>query len=72
MVKVMKVKMLKSALGSENGIEVKEYQAGEVYEVSESLAKDFLSLKVAEAAKEEKAVEEAPKNKAISKAEKNK
>lgn len=45
----MKLKMLKTTSGSENGYQVNSYQEGEVYDVrDEALAKHFVESKVAE------------------------
>lgn len=38
----MKIRMLHSALGSENGYHVWRYEAGQEYDVGESLAAQFL------------------------------
>lgn len=41
----MKVKMLKTVNGTENGILIKEYAAGNIYDIkNESLVEDFISL----------------------------
>ena len=39
----MKIQMLKTKLGSSNGINVTEYEEGEIYDISEPLAEIFLS-----------------------------
>jgi hypothetical protein len=61
----MKVKMIKTQKGAEDGITVKTYEAGIEYEMVEKLAKIFVNvLNVAEFVKEEvKAMPEAPENK---------
>lgn len=43
----MRVKMLKNAPGSPDGVKVLDFIKGEVYEVSESLAEAFLRAKLA-------------------------
>lgn len=47
--------MIKTCKGSNDGINVKVYEEGETYDFSESLAKNFLIMKVAEKVKEGKA-----------------
>ena len=47
--------MLKTMKGSPNGIEVKEYVAGEKYTLPDSLGNAFLQIKVAELHEEPKA-----------------
>jgi hypothetical protein len=63
-----KIFMIKTAKGANDGIDVKDYVEGNHYDVSESLAKDFLSMHVCEVvpaeADAQKSLEEAPKNKA--------
>jgi hypothetical protein len=72
----MKIKMLKNANGSPDGISVESYKAGEVYDItSESLVKVFISNNWAQICKEtldelksespayEKKVMTSPKNK---------
>jgi len=45
----MKVKMFRNAKGSENGITLKEFKAGEVYDIIPNLAEAFVvHMKVAE------------------------
>lgn len=68
----MKIKMLRSRLGSNDGHTTKHYDQGEEYEVSESLGKAFLDEKDCVLLEGEKAVAAAPENKAIGKAPKNK
>jgi hypothetical protein len=48
----MKVRMLTTKLGSPNGLEVREYEAGQKYDMPESLAEIFLSQGWAEEDKE--------------------
>lgn len=67
----MKIKMLRNAMGSNDGHTVRHYEADEEYDVSEDLANSFIGEKLAEAVAGEKA-EAAPENKAIAKAPKNK
>ncbi len=45
--KTVKIEMLKSALGADGGIIVKQYVKGETYDVCESLAKTFSDMGVA-------------------------
>lgn len=62
----MKVKMKLSIPGSEDGVTVKMYHAGEVYEMGEALATVFLSEGYAEEitdSVEEKALGASPENK---------
>ena len=61
----MKINMLENAKGCDDGIHSKEYEAGQSYDVSESLANNFVEMKVAEivgekskAAHENKALDE--------------
>lgn len=42
---IEKIKMLKDARGSDNGIKVQLYKKGEIYEIGESLSKSFISSK---------------------------
>lgn len=44
----MRIKMLQTRLGSENGYDVHLYQEGKIYEVGESLAASFLRTKSAQ------------------------
>lgn len=65
----MKVKMLKTTKGAEDGITIKEYHAGTVYDMQEKLAKVFVNtLNVAVFVAEEvqqmtKGLSAAPENK---------
>ena len=77
----MKIKMLKSQSGSNDGIEVRLYEEGQQYDVGEDLGNVFLKMKVCEIIKEEdiekkkKMVGEAPgekKKKMIKEAPENK
>lgn len=65
----MKVKMLKTEKGAEDGIHVKVYQAGSEYDIAEKLAKVFVNvLNVAVFIKDEpvvKSMSAAPENKAV-------
>ncbi len=72
-----KIRMLKDANGCDDGIHAKDYVKGESYDVSDSLANDFVSLEACELVptvsfQKEKAVEHAPKNKAHHSAPSNK
>jgi hypothetical protein len=68
-----KICMKKNAVGCDDGIHATEYMEGHEYEVSDSLAKDFLSLGACSlVVSEKKAEQEAPKNKAYKHAPKNK
>jgi hypothetical protein len=53
----MKIKMIKTEKGSEDGIHVNEYVIGKEYEICESLAKVFIKMKVAEKVKEENIIQ---------------
>lgn len=46
----MRVKMLKTRRGASNGFTIKRYDQGEEYELSDSLALNFISQGVAKAA----------------------
>lgn len=63
----MKLKMKVTVPGSEDGITVKIYSEGQIYDIRESLATVFLSENLAEEVSEEvveeKAEEAAPENK---------
>lgn len=65
----MKVKMLKTTKGAEDGITIKEYHAGTEYDMQEKLAKVFVNtLRVAVFVAEEvqqmtKGLSAAPENK---------
>lgn len=59
------VKMLKTMLGSPNGIEVNTYSAGKEYTMNAELADVFIKIGAAVKAVEEKAVASAPANKAF-------
>lgn len=63
----MKVKMLKTVNGSENGYTVSAYQAGETYEMSERLASHFVGASFAVLADvaQVKMELDAPENKAL-------
>jgi hypothetical protein len=67
----MKIKMLRSKMGSNDGHSTHYYEEGQEYDVSEALGQSFLDEKLAEIVAEAKA-EAAPENKAIAKAPKNK
>jgi len=69
-----KIKMLITTQGSSDGIRVTSYIANREYDVSNALAKSFISSKVAVASKgmQRKAVEIAPENKVIEIAPDNK
>lgn len=61
-----KVTMLKTALGSEDGIKVNTYQAGESYEIGDKLADVFVShMRVAALTEEMKSIPQAPENKSF-------
>jgi hypothetical protein len=67
----MKIKMLRSKMGSNDGITTRMYLEGEEYEVSEALGESFVGEQLAEVIDEKaekpvenKAVEKAPKDKA--------
>lgn len=66
----MRIKMIVSTMGSENGLHSKRYLAGEEYDINESLANVFVKqMKVAievvdEIETEKKALVAAPENKA--------
>ncbi len=66
-----KIKMLRSIAGSEDGIHVDNYKAGEEYVVGDSLANSFISIRAAEEVIETKA-ETVPENKAEEAAPENK
>ena len=66
----MKIKMLRSKMGSNDGYSTHYYQEGEEYDVSDALAESFFAEKLAEAMPDSKA-DTAPDNKAIAKAPKN-
>lgn len=71
----VRVRMLKTQNGSEDGFTNRSFVKGGEYEVSPDLAEQFMTDAAAEMVDgkvEQKAVEEAPKNKAIEKAPKNK
>jgi hypothetical protein len=65
-----KILMSKSADGCDDGIHAKTYNEGETYDVSESLAKDFMSVNACKLVSEKsdepekKSIGDAPKNKA--------
>ena len=72
----MKIKMIQTRQGSENGIKVNTYQEGQIYNISDKLGDIFLELKYAiklvevvdnepvqEIIIEKKKIDEAPKNK---------
>jgi hypothetical protein len=62
----MKIRMIKTTRGSENGIQINEYEAGKVYDVNFSLANVFVRvLRVADLVQEEKSIASAPENKTI-------
>jgi hypothetical protein len=67
----MKIKMLRSKMGSNDGHSTHYYQEGEEYDVSDALAESFIGERLAEAVAAGKA-DAAPENKAIAKAPKNK
>lgn len=46
--------MLKTSSGSNDGLHVKEFKEGEIYELSESLSESFISTGVAVEVKHEK------------------
>lgn len=56
----MKIKMLRQTMGCDDGFTVMTYEAGEVYEVSDDLARCFLADGSAE---EVKNLSDAPENK---------
>jgi len=58
----MKVRMLQTMKGSPDGIQVKEYQAGEVYDLPPSLASVFLREKWA---KQDKSLKGPSKTKEV-------
>lgn len=72
----MKVKMLKTVKGSEDGIRIKSYHSGLIYDISENLTLDFISLGavelIAECENHSSKMEEDFNNKAILGAPKNK
>jgi hypothetical protein len=49
----MKIKMLRSKMGSNDGVTVKNYLEGEMYEVSEELGNSFIADNVAQVATDE-------------------
>lgn len=65
----MKVKMIKSEKGAEDGIHVKTFESGVIYDIVEKLAKIFVNtLGVAVFVQDEPAVKSmsaAPENKAV-------
>lgn len=77
----MKVKMLRTEKGAEDGIKVRSYEKGQTYNIAEKLAKIFITIKAAEPVAEEialvapdvekKDAKQAPENKAA-KEEENK
>lgn len=44
----MKIKMIESRKGSQDGTTVQEFHAGNIYDVSDALALVFLDMKIAE------------------------
>jgi len=59
----MKVRMLKESQGSPDGIQVKTYKVGEIYDLPESLASVFLKLGWAERDKSMSGPKETKKGK---------
>ena len=72
----MKIKMIQTRQGSENGIKVNTYQEGQIYNISDKLGDIFLELKYAiklvevvdnepvqEIVIEKKKIDESPNNK---------
>ena len=59
----MRLQMLSTQRGSPNGYDVKTFYEGEVYDVSESLARVFVEQKWAKKAPENKDLGSAPENK---------
>ena len=53
----MKIKMVKTSLGSPDGIKVQQYEAGKVYDVPEELGLLFVESEVAKKVEREKKVE---------------
>lgn len=68
----MKIKMLRSKMGSNDGITTKMYEEGQEYEVSESLAESFLGENLAEVVEGEEKADKPVENKAVAKAPKDK
>lgn len=60
----MKIKMLKTARGSPDGININEYKSGEIYNLPDDLGNIFLKEKWAELI-EEKTIEEGVLEKKI-------
>lgn len=60
----MKIKMLETTPGSPDGITLKIYEKGNVYDLNDDLANCFFEMGVCEL-HEEKAIEAAPENKAV-------
>lgn len=69
----MKIKFLQNTLGAKDliGNSTFEYQADEIYELPDELAKVFTDAKLAVVDKDEKAIE-APENKGFESAPENK
>ena len=62
-----KIRMKKTAYGSNNGINISKFDANEEYEVTVSLAQNFVEQqKIAEYVIESKARQSAPENKMMS------
>ena len=68
----MKIKMLRSKLGSNDGISTKLYQVDEEHDVSDALGEVFIKEGVAELGASGEKADTAPKNKAVAKAPENK
>lgn len=74
----IKVVMLKTLKGAEDGVNITEYRAGQEYEISPGLFKTFCTVggakqvQAQEAPTEEKAEVAAPENKAIETTPENK
>lgn len=59
----MLIKMLKTTRGANDGVTIASYEAGETYDLSETLAGAFLADKVAEHADAKPATKSKPKTK---------
>lgn len=62
---LMRIKMLRTCYGSENGLHAKEYIKGEIYHVGVILGRVFVEASEAVEVNEEKMVCSAPENKMI-------
>jgi hypothetical protein len=68
----MKIFVNKTMKASDNGIDVKQYLAGEVYEMSEEMSELFVSQKWGVKQEDSKAFKDQLENKAVQKVEEDK